>query len=255
MSGSCSTLDQDLLSAYLDRELDRAEIDDLENHLEACPHCQRQLDGLVKVTGALRSLERVAPPPILDELVLGRREIRGARSWSERLDTLMSSTQKTRSTIGPIFAIVMMLVLLVFFFSDALVKRSNRPVVISVPSSVKFAIPDDPWSRPSRVLANTGQRFVAVFGVGGDRSGLWTNFAQREGVAGVWLEQLGDDSGVATDPPESGLLEGTRPFCVESQGLLPQELLLPDLGGAEKGPIAVLEYTDSGLVCRQFSLR
>lgn len=134
MNTVISTCELELLSAYLDEELSADETARLEAHLETCHACQSRLDGLTRVSETLRSLERAAPPPILEELVLGRREVPGARSWSGRLAQMNEASRRTRSTIGLVFAMVLMLVVFVYLFSLAQSRQGPTSTVISVTS-------------------------------------------------------------------------------------------------------------------------
>jgi anti-sigma factor RsiW len=54
--------DAERLSSYLDDELDRDEAEWLAAHLETCDSCRAQLEGLRRVMGDLRSLEKTTPP-------------------------------------------------------------------------------------------------------------------------------------------------------------------------------------------------
>lgn len=53
----------DLLSAFLDDELDEASATRVTRHLADCPDCLRELDGLRDARAALRGLPDVGPPP------------------------------------------------------------------------------------------------------------------------------------------------------------------------------------------------
>ena len=134
MSAVSTPCDLEVLSAYLDEELSPGETARLEAHLETCHACQDRLRGLTRVSETLRSLERAAPPPILEELVLGRREVPGARSWSGRLAQMNEASRRTRSTIGLVFAMVLMLVVFVYLFSLAQSRQAPTSTVISVTS-------------------------------------------------------------------------------------------------------------------------
>lgn len=134
MSAVSTPCDLEVLSAYLDEELSAGETARLEAHLETCHACQDRLQGLTRVSETLRSLERAAPPPILEELVLGRREVPGARSWSGRLAQMNEASRRTRSTIGLVFAMVLMLVVFVYLFSLAQSRQAPTSTVISVTS-------------------------------------------------------------------------------------------------------------------------
>lgn len=173
MSTTCSTFDAEVLSAFLDAELADEEATEVSAHLEHCVPCRQRLEGLGRVSNSLRGLERVAPPPILDELVLGQLEVGAARSWSRRLDQFAAPSQRTRATIGPMFALVMMLVLLVFLFGEALERRGSQPTVISLP-----AMPSPPV-----IEIGTGARFVEVGGA------QWDDFRRANRVAQVLVEE------------------------------------------------------------------
>ncbi len=67
----------DRLSAYLDGELPAADVRALEEHVEGCPSCRAELDGLAAVVGTLRRLERQAPPPVLAGQVTRRLDVEG----------------------------------------------------------------------------------------------------------------------------------------------------------------------------------
>lgn len=55
----------DLLSAFLDDELDEATATRVTEHVAACDHCMADLDGLREARAALRGLPDVAPPPTM----------------------------------------------------------------------------------------------------------------------------------------------------------------------------------------------
>lgn len=56
---------EDLLSAFLDDELEEATSLRVARHLAACPTCLRELDGLRAARAALRGLPDIAPPPAM----------------------------------------------------------------------------------------------------------------------------------------------------------------------------------------------
>jgi anti-sigma factor RsiW len=51
-----------MLESYLDGELDRAGVDELESHLAGCPACRAELAALEALRGALRALPRAHAP-------------------------------------------------------------------------------------------------------------------------------------------------------------------------------------------------
>ena len=54
-----------LLEAYLDGELDRAAVDEVESHLATCATCRAELASLEELRGALRALPKHRAPPDL----------------------------------------------------------------------------------------------------------------------------------------------------------------------------------------------
>ena len=206
MSATCTALGQELISSYVDRELGQSEIAEVEAHLEDCHFCRGQLNRVAGVANSLRSLDRVAPPPILDELVLGQLEVRGARTWSERLDSLLTPSGRVKASIGPVFAMVMMLVMLVFLFSDALVRRASQPVVISVPA---IDLSASGGLRPSIVTSN-GRQWIEVTGA------EWAEFARVRGASRVVVELEAAQQAGLNQGPGAGaalLLMGVLPPC------------------------------------------
>ncbi len=206
MNAGCSTLRPEVLSSYVDRELPKEELTEVEAHLEECHFCRGQLERVAGVANALRGLDRIAPPPILEELVLGRLEVRGTRTWSDRLDSMLTPSRRVRATIGPVFATVMMLVLLVFVFSDALVRRATQPIVISVPSG---AWPPPSGLNPSAVT-DSGRQFLTVTGA------QWDELARERGASSVLVELNAAERAGLSQGPGAGaalVLIGGLPSC------------------------------------------
>jgi RNA polymerase sigma factor (sigma-70 family) len=70
---ACQGLDE-LLSAYVDGELDRATRKQVKAHIDACPACQKKRRNLLAVSGMLAALVPVFPPPSLHARFLTRLE-------------------------------------------------------------------------------------------------------------------------------------------------------------------------------------
>jgi anti-sigma factor (TIGR02949 family) len=64
-----------LLESYLDGELDRAAVDELESHLAGCPACRAQLGQLEELRGALRALPRQRAPAELRARLMALHEL------------------------------------------------------------------------------------------------------------------------------------------------------------------------------------
>lgn len=191
MNAVTSPCDLEVLSAYLDEELGADETARVEAHLDTCHACRHRLDGLARVTETLRGLERAAPPPILEEMVLGRREVHGARSWSGRLAQMNESARRTRSTIGLVFAMVLMLVMFVYLFSLAQSRRTPTSTVISVTSEQLGGLPS--VDRP--LLLVTPQEFPdpAVLRAWQERQGV-TEVRRHPAVTAAALVTLDFDA-------------------------------------------------------------
>jgi anti-sigma factor RsiW len=71
----------ELISAYLDGELTRSEIDELSQHLSGCGRCSADLESMQAVRSAVRSLPSLELPaglvPVADRQVVPLRRNRG----------------------------------------------------------------------------------------------------------------------------------------------------------------------------------
>jgi anti-sigma factor RsiW len=54
-----------LLEAYVDRELDRSAVDEIEMHLERCEHCRSELAALEELHAGIAQAPRYKAPPAL----------------------------------------------------------------------------------------------------------------------------------------------------------------------------------------------
>ena len=54
------------LSAYLDRQLTRAELLEIEEHMAECELCAKRCEGMRRVMSSLRHLEHLAPLVVLN---------------------------------------------------------------------------------------------------------------------------------------------------------------------------------------------
>lgn len=128
-----SHLDSELLSAYLDEEVESKERPEIEDHLQSCLDCRRHLEGLRRVTDSLHRLERASPPPILDaaiqrHIVLERRSgLSGLWQANDRLRGALSSH------VATMFALVFALAVILYLFSSAVERRSQQePILVPV---------------------------------------------------------------------------------------------------------------------------
>jgi Putative zinc-finger len=84
-------LSTEQLSSYLDGEIGSSKAERIEEHLDSCPACRAQLEGLERLVSGLRRAERPSPPPALAAEVRRRiaaaPEVHGLR---RRLQLLLS---------------------------------------------------------------------------------------------------------------------------------------------------------------------
>lgn len=193
----------DWLSAYLDQELEPEEVEKVEHHLSGCERCQRRLEGLGSVVGGLRDLDRLQPPPFVEEAL--RHEIslqakRRSALW-QRLDRL----SKPRSFNGPLFAMVLALATIVLLFSVGLERASQPPTEVIVP----------PPGEPSLELS--GRTFTLVYDSGDG----------QEPPSQLWVERGASPQGARRVDAAS----------VEAAALLEA---LPELGQLRERDVVVL---------------
>lgn len=83
---TCASVES-LLSAYADHELDGARSLAVRRHLERCPACQRELDGLLATKRILSQCLAAPPAPSVEAFLapLGRRERTVPRAWAAAL--------------------------------------------------------------------------------------------------------------------------------------------------------------------------
>ncbi len=196
----CARCSAEEISAYLDGELEQESVMVLEDHVQSCTYCRQRLDSLSRVVHSLRSMERVAPPPVLDEMVLGRLEVGSVRSLAQRLDGLLESPPRRRSSIGGLFAVVMMLALWMLFFAQAQVLHENRPQVISLPPGVgaEFGLDPDPF-QPREMRTIEGRRFLRFeLDTPGLPEGVRA-YLDRHAAPAAWIEFEGYGSDLDTD--------------------------------------------------------
>lgn len=164
------------LSAYLDGQLRPVEAERVEAHLAACPVCQRDLEGMQQVVSSLHHLERMKPPSSVKRAVVHRIAFEGQR---EDLITRLErgfSVFNRQSPILFLFALIMALAIMVFFFAYALHQEQNATTPVLFEAPVRAVPP-----------AEGERRTVAE-----------RDFHLREGV---WVEE-----GVDTSAPERTII-------------------------------------------------
>lgn len=200
------------LSSLLDLELERDARVRIEDHLSDCKGCRGRLEGLRAVVAELERLGRAAPPPTLGR-ELGRR-LRWEREPMgplERLERRMRGIP-LQPSVAPVFAFVVALAAIMFFFVSGLERRKHgTPVILEAPAAVE---------REALAAGATESRVVAG-----------RTLERREGL---WVEQgLADREPIARFGPEDPMAEVWWPH-------LPDRAALARLGG----PVRLLAGDD-----------
>ncbi|MDA8016376.1 MAG: hypothetical protein MPN21_02910 [Thermoanaerobaculia bacterium] len=134
---------QELLSAYLDGELRPDEEKGVEDLLEQEPAAREQLEGMRRVVGHLRHVERMAPPQTLDMAVARRVALEGEhRSLLDRIEDGMGGMSRAKQgNLFFLFALVVALAVIILLFSQGLQRSQDSliPVVFEDPSKLEDA--------------------------------------------------------------------------------------------------------------------
>ena len=134
---------QELLSAYLDGELRPDEEKGVEELLQREPAAREQLEGMRRVLGHLRHVERMAPPQSLDLAVTRRIALDGEHpSLLDRIEDGMTGLGGGKQgNLFFLFALVIALAVILLFFSHGLQKSQDGliPVIFDEPPQVEDA--------------------------------------------------------------------------------------------------------------------
>lgn len=120
----------EMLSAYLDEELSPSEASRVEEHVEGCGSCRQRLQGMRNVVSTLHHLERMAPPPTLDQIVARRVALAGQEEGLlDKVERRLESVQR-QSPIFFLFALTVALAVIVLLFAEAVeTYQKNIPPV------------------------------------------------------------------------------------------------------------------------------
>lgn len=118
------------LSAYLDRELPRAEAREIEEHLADCSACQSRFAGMKNVVSGLRHLNRLSPPSTLEQVVARRVAFDGERKGLfDRLEGSLRAFERQSSMLA-LFAVVVAFAVMILLFAQALEQRRNATIPV-----------------------------------------------------------------------------------------------------------------------------
>lgn len=167
----------EVLSAYLDAELEAGEARDLSRHLEDCDDCRARLDSLRRVVTSVRRLERAAPPPVLAQYVQQRINLAGRpRGLVERLESQMRDVPQLPS-IFVTFALVFALALIVYVFVVGVHRHLNPTEIVLLP----VPRPPAPTGEVLETREAAGRTFDLV-------DGIWREQGVTEPVADLRIE-------------------------------------------------------------------
>lgn len=195
LSGAAICADENLLSGYLDGELDAAEERAVEDHLASCPGCRAHLDGLRSVVARLHGLQRATPPAALGRAV-ARRVALEARPVGllGRLEAALRRLVVDPATLLS-FGTVMALVAIAAVFVASVEESRGRPVA---------AEPGADWSGVELVSVVVGGR---VF----EREGaVWRELGAGEAARSVAAGSPEGEAILGELPRLRGLLEGAE---------------------------------------------
>jgi anti-sigma factor RsiW len=118
------------LSAYLDGELDQAELAELERRLADSPEAREELEQLSGVVGKVRSLERLAPPDELQHRIQRVIDLEhGATGLRGRLAKRRARYLRLPSIIWTLLATILALAAMSALVAGVLQKRSEPDVI------------------------------------------------------------------------------------------------------------------------------
>ncbi|MCG8454633.1 MAG: zf-HC2 domain-containing protein [Holophagales bacterium] len=134
----------ELLSAYLDGELDPQEAARVERLIEGDVEIRRQLEGMRSIVSNLRHLEHLKPPPTLGQDVARRIALDGERqSLLDRVEARLEGTQLQSNTFL-MFSLIIALAVIVLFFAFGLRQWNERGLVpVRMSDDAPEAQPED----------------------------------------------------------------------------------------------------------------
>ena len=123
-------IDIETLSTYLDRRLSDMERSEVQKHLENCNECCEHLVSLRKVVGSLQALERMAPPSHFGTHLHRLAALQVSETTlMQRLERRVARLN-LHSSIAPVFAVVMALILIIYMLSWGLHRQASGRIPV-----------------------------------------------------------------------------------------------------------------------------
>ena len=175
-SQTSSHLDTELLSAYIDREVDLIAARAVEAHVADCPSCHRRLSQLRRVSISLSQLDSVAPPPWLAQRVRAAVATPPPSFW-QRLSRVLLQVP-LQSPVGSTLSAAVALAVVLYLGTLGAYRgeRQNLLWLAGWPGPVSVPIDDPYWHLTPTTSEVAGRLFV----LRGD---------SLRGDQDVWVEQ------------------------------------------------------------------
>jgi Putative zinc-finger len=159
-------LSTEQLSSYLDGEIGSSKAERIEEHLDSCPACRAQLEGMERLVCGLRRVERPSPPPALAAEV--RRQIAAApepHGLRRRLELLLRPLHgiALRPAFRTSAAMGLAILFSVFLLSSGLERAHHNAPVLDAPPpvvTVETYFGQPPLSLPPTTSEVAGREFV-----------------------------------------------------------------------------------------------
>ncbi len=152
----------ELLSRFLDGDVDEAERRRAEELLESDDEARRIYDGLTRVRGQLAALPETEAPPHLGALVR-------QRVASETLETTVWNRLERQirrwlfdPSFLPAFAVLVALAAMIYVLAQGLarVEQAHEPLILSAPEGTEF--PQDRTAIGAREFVREDDRWIEV---------------------------------------------------------------------------------------------
>ncbi|MEZ4570316.1 MAG: zf-HC2 domain-containing protein [Thermomicrobiales bacterium] len=139
----CTTEYRELISGYIDGDLDAVDRERLLDHLTTCPDCRSTLESYRRIGGQLRSLSRAVPPPEL------RRAIYASTVNSNSRKVYFLSSRLGYS-VAAIAAVALLFIVAAYLLINGYQRTIDPEVVASEPGNGMLW----PLSRPIEITFN-----------------------------------------------------------------------------------------------------
>jgi hypothetical protein len=138
MSRHCSL---EVLSSFVDRELEKAKQKWVEEHVSRCTECSDRLAGLAQVVRQLQRLEGVSPPPTLGLRLERRIRLERRKKGLATLLEKEAGRWLKQPVLAPLFAIVLALGIILYLFAVGVghqEARTTRLVIAEGTEEIPF---------------------------------------------------------------------------------------------------------------------